>query len=1245
MAKLPFLIFFLFHFVSASTSSAQQSDSRSHTLYLIGDAGEPIIEGSPLGTALSAMIRAETTPATVLFLGDNVYPKGVSSSPGPKRDQEEKTLTIQASWIKDLQAKGIFIPGNHDWEKGRRGGLERIVNQQNFIDSLNLENITFFPRDGCPGPVEIPLTRNVILVIIDSQWLLHPWAKPFGEESLCDAKTGVELASLLNDIYLRHEGKRVVLAAHHPLMTYGEHGGVFTLKDHIFPLTDLKPELYVPLPIIGSLYPLYRKWFGNVQDLAHPLYKFYSSSMLDLIDDYPGSIHVAGHEHALEYMVKDSTHLIVSGSGAKITPVKRKGYAQYAESVNGFVKISFDEGGNAEIQFIKVNAVTPNGVVTHSVKLPPVPTLPGQADSSALNFSGDVVTVKASDQYQATPWRKKMLGENYRAEWSQLVDVPLFDIGAEQGGLEIVKKGGGMQTLSLRLEDSTGHEYTLRSVEKFPEAAVPEMLRKTFAQDLVQDQISASHPYGALIVPPMAEAVGVYHANPRLVYVPDDPRLGIYRKLFANTLALFEERPDGDWSENAHFGNSDDIINTSKVISKLQKDNEDEVDQRFVLRARLFDMVIGDWDRHDDQWRWATIDGKKGKDVFRPIPRDRDQAFFVNEGILPKFWSRRWALPKFEGFDDEIRWPSGFSFNARYFDRTFLTEMTREDWVEEAKNIQSRLTDQVVEEAVARWPDEIYKLNGGKVIRKLKGRRDRLVDYAVSHYEFLAREVDVVASDKKEVFDVERLPSGDVEVKVFSLNKQGERDEKIYERNFKFGETDEVRLYGLGGEDQFNVGGTSRRSILVRIIGGGDTDQLSDSSRVRGSGKKTQFYDTKEGTTIHSVKEARDRTSTHPAVNEYNRKAFQYDRLAPLVFGNFNVDDGLFIGGGFVYQNNGFRKDPFKQRHIVLASIAPRTSSYNFLYRGDFTEVVGRWDVEINADLKVPNFVNNFFGWGNESVFDQEIDEQPSIRADDAIDYYRYRFEEIRLEAYLSRRIGSIARFRIGPALQRIEIEEPGDEDRYVYDYAETLPYDLFTEFNSFTGVRWQLQLLKSDNPTVIRRGVRWNINGSSMKGIDEGSQDFNSFESDLSLYYTFQFPGRLTFAVRTGGGINTGRYEFYQAQVLDGKTELRGFRKTRFYGDSKFYTNMEFRLKLSSFHTYMFPVSFGILGFRDIGRVWYKDENGIDPTAPSGKSDVWHKSWGGGFWFTPFNMAVLSTEIAHSDEGNLFYIRLGFLF
>ena len=39
-------------------------------------------------------------------------------------------------------------------------------------------------------------------------------------------------------------------------------------------------------------------------------------------------------------------------------------------------------------------------------------------------------------------------------------------------------------------------------------------------------------------------------------------------------------------------------------------------------------MLIGDWDRHQDQWRWIEFK-ENGKKVYRPMPRDRDQAFSI----------------------------------------------------------------------------------------------------------------------------------------------------------------------------------------------------------------------------------------------------------------------------------------------------------------------------------------------------------------------------------------------------------------------------------------------------------------------------------------------------------------------------------------------------------------------------------------------------------------------------------------
>jgi hypothetical protein len=1228
------LAFFFF----LTLQALPQDSPVSHTLFLIGDCGEPYVTGDPIGDVLRKKVTEAGANVTVLYLGDNVYPKGLPFEGERLREPGEAALANQVKWVSGLPAKAFFIPGNHDWHHWGRKGLQYVLNQQRWIDSLKVDHIAIAPRDGCPGPVEIMLDDKNVLVILDTQWLLHQWEKP-GEESGCDAKTTADVLSLLHDIFERHKSKRIIIAAHHPLITYGEHGGVFPLKAHIFPLEELTDYLYVPLPLVGSIYPLYRKWFGHIQDTAHPTYRQFSEAIQDIMAQHPGSIYAAGHEHGLQYILKDSSHLIVSGSGAKTEHLRKKGHAIFARDVRGFATAQLHANGTVSLVFFQVDEKNPDGTEVFRKHLPaakPEPT----AYSSSQDLKQESVLVNASDQYEAGNTKEFFLGANYRRSWSEKIRVPVFDIGTEKGGLKVTQRGGGMQTLSLRLEDRSGQEYVLRSVEKYPEHAVPEVLRKTFAQDLVQDQISAAHPYAALVIPALAEAAGIYHTNPKLVYIPDDSRFGDYRKIFANSLALFEERPAGNWSEAPYFGNSEKIVNTGKVLEKLADDNDNQVDQRFVLRSRLFDLLIGDWDRHDDQWRWATLKEKKG-DVFRPIPRDRDQAFFVNEGILSKLWSRKWALPKFEGFDKEINWPSGLSFNARYFDRTFLTELSLEDWIASAHELQQALTDEKIEDAIKQWPVEIFNNDGQRVITALKARRDHLVKYAESHYGFLAKEVDIPGSDKREHFEIERLGNGDVAVRVFKINKEGEAGKELYQRLFKSSETREIRLFGLGGDDRFEIKGGARKSVVVRVIGGAGSDTLYDKSTVNALRKTTIFYDQKGQGAFLGTPNIKDRRSDDTEVNEYDRKSFQYPRLAPLVYGNYNLDDGVFIGGGFLAINHGFRKKPFRQRHIFLASAAPLTRSFNFRYQGLFTEVIGKWDFDVDLNVKSPNYVNNFFGLGNETAFKKDIAD-----VDNPINYYRFRFEELLVDAGVVRKFSNWGTFKVGAAFQRIEMEEPEPgERRFIFENLDLLPEGLIDEYQSYGGVTWHFGIDKRNNPKFTSRGVTWDLTGKNMEGLIKDAEPFSSYESSIAFYYRFRVPQRLMFALRAGGGVTTGNYQFYQAQILDGKTELRGFRKTRFYGDSKFYNNTEVRLTLTSFRSYLFPATMGILAFHDVGRVWYSDENGNDPSSESGQSKQWHSGWGGGLWFTPFNTAVLSLEAGHSAEGTLIYLRLGFLF
>ena len=1206
-------------------------ESPVYSLYLVGDAGKYYKNNqNPVLNLLSKQLAKENEESAVIFLGDNIYPRGLPNKGQASRKEAERILSSQLEIVKSYPGRTFVIPGNHDWKKGKRSGWENVNNQEQFAEAFMDSTNIFLPDDGCPGPVEISLNDEITLIILDTQWILHPWEKPKEDEG-CDITSNADIMVRIDDIIRRNKDKKIIFSAHHPLYSYGIHGGVSNLHNHLFPLTAVKRSLYVPLPVLGSIFPLYRKWIGNIQDIRHPKYKAMREVLTQLFARHPNLIYVSGHEHSMQYIFKDSVHYIISGAGSKSSHVKKKGYAQFADSNLGFARLLFYKDGrvNLEIWQIDEQGVEKRSYEKHLFTQKYSPAVTG--DFSGIDFSDSVVTTNASNQYDKK--KRWLLGKNYRDVWKAKITVPVFDMAREKGGLIPMTRGGGQQTKSLRLQARNGKQYVLRSIEKYTEKLVPEPLRGTIAADIVQDEISASHPYGALIIPPLARAAGIYHTNPRIVFMPKDPRLGKYGELFANGLFLFEERPADDQSDMPNFGNSKKIYSTAKMLQQLYKSNNNRVDQLWTLKSRLFDMLIGDWDRHDDQWRWASF--KRGKKTsFRPIPRDRDQAFFVSQGLLMNIAKRKWAFPRFQGFGYRYKYVPGFNFNARYFDRDFLTEPSLEDWIKVADTLQRNLTDSIIERAVKFWPDPVYALNGEEVVAKLKSQRKNLKDYARLQYLFLARTVDVRGSNKNEYFRVERLNDYETRVRMYRKVKDDITSEKLYERIFKTEETKEIRLYGLAGKDLFKIEGQVNKGPVVRIIGGEDEDEVIDVSRVKGASRKNKVYDDLSGNIMTLDRESRNFTNNDSEVNAYNRKAFRYDNLSPLIYLNVNRDDGLFMGGGLVFTQHGFRKDPYKSRHFVQGSYAFATNSFDLKYHSTYMNVLDKWSLKVNFDLYSPSYISNFFGFGNETVFDKEADE--SFNVPSPIDYYRIEYNHINNEILLSKRIGEFASLSFGHHWQLFKVEsEYGEEDRIFLDGSNLGLDENFFNWKSYEGGVLEFGLDMRDDKKLPSRGINLNMDLRAYAGLNNNSNNYASANADFSLYFSFRLPATVTMAIRTGAGHTFGDYEFFQAQQLGGLQTLRGYRKTRFFGDTRLYNNMELRMRIATLKNPLLPVNFGFNLFNDVGRVWLDGED----------SNKLHHGYGGGLWFAPINATVMAIEVAKTEEETGFYLRLGYLF
>lgn len=1216
------------HYQEQPEGEPPAASERAYQVFLIGDVGAPSLKTTePALKLLKARLEEAGENSAVVFLGDNIYCCGLPDSSDARRERAERRLVEVLHTVADFKGRVVFIPGNHDWNDSRPGGLEAVNRQEQFIEAHLSRGNVFLPDSGFPGPAEVELTDQITLVALDTEWWLTEEEKPFGDTGAYELDEAGDFLLQLDDAIKRNQEKDLLVVGHHPLFSNGPHGGHFPLRQHLFPLTAAYDKAYLPLPVLGSAYPLYHRYIGGRQDLAHPRYKQLRHALTNIFEQHDGLIYAAGHAHSLQYFEQGQQHYLVSGGGSRTRFVAQGHGAAFTYGGTGFMALNYYQDGAIWMEAWEPTASGANGKLLFRTQLKApspeqaLPAMSANGERRYPEYRDSTVVAAANPDYAAGPVRELFLGRHRRSAWATPVAAPMLDLGRDAGGLAPIKRGGSAQTNSLRLQGADGKEYVLRLIDKDPTRSLPKELQGSIVQDVRQDQVSAMHPYSAFIVPKLADAAGVYHTNPRLVYVPRNPRLGIYQDVFAGQLALLEERPNDDVSDKPNFGGSEEAMSARKLLHKINSDNDHRVDQQAFARARLFDMLLADWDRHPDQWRWAAFEpaDSVGK-LYRPIPRDRDFAFFKMNGLFPTV-AKRFFLKEYQDFRRDYGNLKGLTQNGLPQDRRFTNALTRSDWIEIADSVRSALTDAVIEDAVHGWPEGIFALHGKEIIDILKARRDRLPEIAGKYYDLNAKVVDVVGSDKHERFEVERRGDGQTRVAVYKTSKEGEVRREIYRRTFRQKETKEIRLYGLGGRDEFVVSGGAEEGVRVIAVGGPGEDAFADRSHVQGSGKKTRFYDTVGGASWGPGAEAKMIRSDDPTVNSYNPSDFKYNQSGPLLFFERNPDDGLFVGGGAYVVRHGFRKQPYAALHKLRANVAARTQAFNADYQGRYTAVRGDWDAGLNLRLLAPNNVRNFYGLGNETE-----------NAERDAAFYQARLTRLEVLPAFIKQVEEGAQITIGPSLEYTRVEE--DDNRFIgQPQAGVSPHTFDDQI--FLGLDAAITLASVDNAVNPKQGFRWTITADINQGVRSTSDSYSTLSSALSVYLSPVLFPQVTLALRAGGAHNIGAFPFYGARTLGGKDNLRGYRSTRFAGRTSVYQNAELRMKLFDFSTYVVRGEAGLLGFFDNGRVWADEED----------SRVWHQGYGAGLWVSPFDQFVMTTALGFSEEARTFTVGMGFFY
>jgi hypothetical protein len=329
--------------------------NETDAIFLIGDAGAPKLPIKDTGELVDPVllnlrddVREQTAllgddHVAVVFLGDNVYWDGLPLEGDRGRRRGERILEAQIA--ASVPARAIFTLGNHDWHIEGPQGWVRALAQRRFLQTFS-PRVEMKPLAGCAGPDHVDIGEYLRFVFMDPIGYGHLRDFPEEHRQHCPDHGFDEAYLDLAAEFDHPEGKHVVLAMHHPLITAGPHGGHFTWKQHLFPLTDFWPWAWIPLPVIGSVYPLSRQLGVTGTDATSRVYQRSNARIYRATRPQVPMAFVGGHEHSLQ-VHRDAlgAYYLVSGAGSKSDRVERMETAMLVEATKGYMRIELHGDG------------------------------------------------------------------------------------------------------------------------------------------------------------------------------------------------------------------------------------------------------------------------------------------------------------------------------------------------------------------------------------------------------------------------------------------------------------------------------------------------------------------------------------------------------------------------------------------------------------------------------------------------------------------------------------------------------------------------------------------------------------------------------------------------------------------------------------------------------------------------------------------------------------------------------------
>jgi hypothetical protein len=305
------------------------------SLFLIGDAGGASPDGDPVLRALTREAAAAAARNHVIvFLGDNIYPHGLPDSLDGGRAAALQRIDAELRVGTESGAQLIFVPGNHDWGSGHDDGSLAIRREGAYVDhadcavdrGVERRCASLLPANGCPGPAVVDVGQRLRLVLLDTEWWLEHRPKPTTTTNECPATTGSAVTKLLRLDIAQAGERRVVVAAHHPVVSGGVHGEPVRWSD--------------PRTVPAALA---RRLVRSDQDFSGARNQALRAALDSIFAATPPFAFASGHDHGLQVIRRDahSPLFLVSGGGTyhhldRVEPIQG---TRYEAHESGYIRL------------------------------------------------------------------------------------------------------------------------------------------------------------------------------------------------------------------------------------------------------------------------------------------------------------------------------------------------------------------------------------------------------------------------------------------------------------------------------------------------------------------------------------------------------------------------------------------------------------------------------------------------------------------------------------------------------------------------------------------------------------------------------------------------------------------------------------------------------------------------------------------------------------------------------------------